>query len=73
MSETLIGVTPKQSTEHNNLLCCPICNSYVSEDIRPNYCWHCGIKFSWDSVTEKEDIRSIRKIKGIRESKKDNE
>lgn len=66
-------VTPKQSTEHNNLLCCPICDSYVSEDIKPNYCWNCGMKFSWASISEKEDIRSIRKIKGIWESKKDNE
>lgn len=73
MSETLREVIPKESVDHHNLFCCPICNSYTSEDIRPNYCWNCGIKFSWTSIAKKEDLRSIRKIKGIWESKENNE
>ncbi len=53
--------------------CCPICNSYASGEIRPNYCWNCGIKFVWTSVSEKENVKFIRKIKGIREWKQMND
>lgn len=66
-------VIPKQIEEQYDLYCCPNCNIYASEEIRPNYCWNCGIKFSWDLIAEKEDIKSIRKIKGIWEPGENNE